>query len=292
MLHSPIWLGRIIPLLPKKITFAVALSLSLAIHAIVLAIHFDLPDMLMLATDQALEVILVNSKSAHRPTDAQALAQANLDGGGNTDEDRRIKTPLPASQQARIGNDLTEARRRVVEKEAQMRQLLMQTKSARTVHSEESKNDPQPQPVTGFDLASNALAIARLQGQIDRRTEEYNKRPRRKFIGARTTEYRFAQYVEDMLQKIERLGSLNYPESARGRISGNLILTIEVRADGEIVSVILDKPSGKKILDAAALRIVRMASPYPPFPPDIRDTDILTITRHWSFINGSGLQVN
>jgi protein TonB len=294
MLRAKNWLGRIAPLLPKKITFAAALSLSLAVHAIVLAIHFDLPDMLEHATDQALEVILVNSRSAHRPTDAQALAQANLDGGGNTDENRRARTPLPASQKVRAGNDLLEARRRVAEKEAQIRQLLAQTRSAATVRSEVFKNDlqPAPQPVTGLDMASNALAIARLQAQIDRQTEEYNKRPRRKFIGVRTVEYRFAQYVEDMLQKIEHVGSLNYPEAARGKLSGSLILTIEVRSDGEIVSVVLDKPSGQKILDEAARRIVRMAGPYPSFPPNIRDTDILTITRHWNFVNGSSLQVN
>src|ERR1035437_7736243 len=105
MLHSPIRLGRITALLPTTITLTTALSISFAVHAIVLAIHFDVPDMLMLATDQALEVILVNSKSARRPLDTQALAQANLDGGGNTDEDRRIKTPLPASQRVRVGND-------------------------------------------------------------------------------------------------------------------------------------------------------------------------------------------
>jgi len=294
MLRIQILPDRIASMLPKTITFSTALYVSLAIHAVILAIHFDLPDMMLKASDQALDVILVNSKSAHRPNDAQALAQASLDGGGNTDEDRRAKTPLPPSQMIQEGSDLAEAQRRVIEKETQMRLLLAKTSSAKTVHNEESKSDPQPtpEPVAGVDLASTALAIARLQAQIDRQTEEYNKRPRKKFISPRTSEYRFAQYVEDMLQKIERVGSINYPESARGRISGSLALTIEVRSDGSIASITIDRPSGHKVLDDAARRIVQMAGPYPRFPPNIHDTDILVIPRTWHFINGSSLQMS
>lgn len=287
--------GRIAALLPRSMTFSTALYLSLAIHAIALAIHFDLPDAMLKASDQALDVILVNSKSARRPVDAQALAQANLDGGGNTEEDRRATTPLPSSQTVQEGDDLVEAQRRVVEKETQMRLLLAQTSSVKTVRNETTRNnDPQPtaEPVSGVDLASTALAIARLQAQIDRQTEEYNKRPRKKVISPRANEYRFAQYVEDMLQKIERVGSLNYPESARGKLSGSLALTIEVRADGSIASITIDRPSGHRVLDDAARRIVRMAGPYPPFPPNIRDTDILVIPRTWHFINGNSLQMS
>lgn len=286
--------GRIAALLPRRMTFSTALYLSLAIHAVVLAIHFDLPDVMLKATDQALDVILVNSKSARRPVDAQALAQANLDGGGNTEEDRRAKTPLPPSQAVQEGDDLVEAQRRVVEKETQMRLLLAQASTAKTVRNDTTRNDPQPspEPVNGVDLASTALAIARLQAQIDRQTEEYNKRPRKKVISPRANEYRFAQYVEDMLQKIERVGSLNYPESARGKISGSLALTIEVRSDGSIASITIDRPSGHKVLDEAARRIVRMAGPYPPFPPNIRDTDVLVIPRTWHFINGNSLQMS
>jgi protein TonB len=123
-----------------------------------------------------------------------------------------------------------------------------------------------------------------LQAQIDRRIEEYQKRPRKKFIGARATEYRFAQYEEDWRQKIERIGTLNYPSAARGKLYGNLRLTVTIRPDGSVQSVDLDRSSGLKVLDAAAFKIVRMASPFAPFPPDIRkDTDLLVITRTWFF---------
>jgi protein TonB len=146
--------------------------------------------------------------------------------------------------------------------------------------------EPGAQP-SGRDLADLALAAMRLQAQIDRRIEEYQKRPRKKFIGANAAEYRFAQYEEDWRVKIERVGTLNYPAEARGKIYGNLRLTVTIRPDGSVESIELDRSSGLKVLDAAAFKIVRMATPFAAFPPDIRrDTDLLVITRTWFFGQG------
>ena len=137
---------------------------------------------------------------------------------------------------------------------------------------------------SGTDLS---LAAMRLQAQIDKQIEEYQKRPRKKFIGARATEYRFAQYEEDWRVKVERVGTLNYPAEARGKTYGNLRLTVTIRPDGNIESIELDRSSGLKVLDAAAFKIVRMATPFAAFPPDIRsDTDLLVITRTWFFGQG------
>jgi protein TonB len=121
--------------------------------------------------------------------------------------------------------------------------------------------------------------------------EAYEKRPKRRFVGARAEEYRFARYVEDWRLKIERIGNLNYPEAARAKkLYGNLLLTVGIRADGTLESVALDRSSGQKILDIAATKIVEMAAPYASFPPDIRrDTDILYITRTWTFAPGDSL---
>jgi len=144
---------------------------------------------------------------------------------------------------------------------------------------------------TGFDLAESARAMARLEGEIGKSVEEYNKRPRKKFIGARAEEYRFAQYIEDWRQKVERVGTLNYPEAARGKLYGALVLTVSINADGGVGRVDINRSSGYKVLDEAARRIVQMASPYSPFPPDIRrDTDILEITRVWYFTQGDSLE--
>ena len=127
----------------------------------------------------------------------------------------------------------------------------------------------------------------RLQAQIEKQIQEYQQRPRKKFIGASTSEYRFAQYEEDWRAKIERVGTLNYPPEARGRLYGNLQLTVTLRPDGSVESIYLDRSSGLKVLDAAASKIVRMATPFAAFPPDIRrDTDLLVITRTWFFGQG------
>ena len=123
--------------------------------------------------------------------------------------------------------------------------------------------------------------------------EAYAKRPRRKFVGARTREYRFAQYVEDWRQKIQRVGTLNYPEAARGKVYGSLLLSVILRADGSVVKIDVVRSSGHEILDQAARRIVQPGAPYAEFPPDIRrDTDQLEIVRTWNFTNADTLTAN
>ena len=132
----------------------------------------------------------------------------------------------------------------------------------------------------------------RLEAQIARDLDTYQKRPKRRQVGARAEEYRFARYVEDWRQKVERVGNLNYPEAARQlKLYGNLILTVSIRADGSVEKVVIDRTSGHKVLDAAATRIVEMAAPYAPFPAEIRrDTEILDITRTWTFARGDELR--
>ncbi len=258
-------------------------------------LHFSFPDASKAMREKALDIILVNARSAKQPVDPQALAQANLDGGGNTDENRRIKTPLPPTQQETAGNEIEQMQRRVRELEVQQKKMLTEAKTARAVSAARNAND-QPVPAatpSGLDLAESARAMARLEGEISKNVEDYNKRPRKKFIGARTEEYRFAQYIENWRQKVERIGTLNYPDAARGKLYGSLILTVSINADGSLGRVDVNRSSGFKLLDDAARRIVQMASPYAPFPPDIkRDTDILEITRTWYFTQGDQLSAS
>jgi|SRR5882672_133968 len=273
---------------PDSRTLATALSISIVFHAIVLSIHFKLPERLSGLTASQLEVILVNSKTRSRPAEADVLAQADLDGGGDTDLDRRAKSPLPVLQPPERGADLRQTQRKVQEMEAQQRQLLSQLQSANEIPSAE----PEPRAdeksqVSGADLADSALIIARMEAQIARQIDEYNKRPRKTFVGVKAKEVRYALYVEDWRQKVERIGNLNYPESARGRIYGSLQLTVSINSDGTLAAMDLVQSSGYKILDAAAQQIVRLAAPYARFPPDIRkETDILVITRTWTFARG------
>ena len=266
-----------------------AIAVSVLLHVMLLAVHFRYPDALRWnSANQPLEVVLVNARTKERPANADALAQANLDRGGNTDQPRRAKTPLPVTRPHNPGRDLAQAQRRVRRLEEQQRRLLAKATESRLAVAPETEHkapaeQPKPQ-ISGRDLVDLSLAAMQLQAQIDRRIEEYQKRPRKKFIGARATEYRFAQYEDDWRQKIERIGTLNYPAEARGKLYGDLRLTVTIRPDGSVQSVDLDRSSGLKVLDAAAFKIVRMASPFAPFPPDIRkDTDLLVITRTWFF---------
>jgi protein TonB len=268
-----------------------ALGLSLALHAAALAVHFKLPQARSSSENQALEVVLVNAKTQERPANAEVLAQANLDRGGNVDENRRAKTPLPVTEPRKPGKDLADAQRRVEQLEAQQKRLLAQAREAEQRAPVEPPKAPPlpdvPALPSGRDLADLSLAAMRLQAQIDRQIDEYQKRPRKKFIGANAREYRFAQYEEDWRIKIERVGTLNYPAEARGKYYGHLRLTVTIRADGSVESVELDRSSGLKVLDAAAFKIVQMASPFAAFPADIRrDTDLLVITRTWFFGQG------
>lgn len=294
MLKPIAWPGPLARMDPSSRHFTLALGASLLLHAVLLSIHFRLPEALMLAKDHALDVVLVNSKSAHKPQDAQARAQANLDGGGDTEEQRLARTPLPALQKTREGNDPSEAQRRIAELEKQQKKLLTQAKSRQSVLIDAKQADATPvleRNISGLDLRASAMAIARLEAQIDRQLEEYNQRPRKKFIGARTEEYLPAQYIEDWREKVERIGNLNYPEAARGKLYGNLTIYIEIRSDGELERAEIHRSSGYKILDEAALRIVRMGAPYGGFPAQLkRQIDILSFARVWSFTRSDELK--
>jgi len=271
----------------------IGIGVSLAVHALLLSIHFRFPDATRAFKEKALDIILVNSKSARKPVEAQALAQTNLDGGGNVAEDRRAKTPLPPSTQQKSGTELEQAQKRVQALEARQQRLLAQARAKQSVKPQKEAEE-QPEQVetpSGRDLASNALAMARLEGEIAKNIDEYNKRPRTKNIGTRADEYRFAQYVENWRQKVERVGTLNYPEAAKGKLYGQLVLTLTIRSDGSVDRIEINRSSGHKVLDDAARRIVMMAGPYAAFPPEIaRDTDILEITRSWRFTSSNELQ--
>jgi protein TonB len=277
---------------PPQRHLTLALGVSLFLHAIVLSIHFKLPEALNQMREQALDVILVNSRHAEKPTKAQARAQAHLDGGGNTDAPVRAKTPLPPTHETQPGNDIVAAQRRVAQLEALQREIMTRAGAGSTARA---PADPQAQVLvpapTGRDLTDSARLLIKQEAEIARAIEEYNQRPKRRFIGARVEEYRFAQYVENWRVKVERVGNLNYPDAARGRLYGKLVLTVAIKRDGDLERVEIDRSSGHQLLDDAAVRIVRLAAPYPAFPDAIRrDTDILEITRTWSFTGNDQLQ--
>lgn len=282
-------LDRRMTALGKHGRMKVALAVSVIFHAVVvLGVSFKMPDPSRLAAEQPLEVTLVNARSQTRPQNADALAQANLDGGGNTDAKRRAKSPLPVPREAKEAAELTMAQKRVEQLEREAKQLMTQAKSKAAVPTVPDTPQPREEPQVApnaADIMSRSLEIARLEASIAREWESYQQRPRRRFIGARTQEFRFARYLEDWRAKVERVGETNYPQAARDqRIYGSLVVTVSIKSDGTLERVDVNRSSGQRILDAAALHIVRLASPFAPFPADIaKDTDIISITRTWIF---------
>ena len=271
-------------------------GVSLALHALLLSIHFGMPDSSKTKhNDKGLEVVLVNARHAQRPDTADILAQTNLDAGGNTDNKSRPATPLPPQEQTRVGDSLVEAQQRSEDSRTQQVQAMTaaRSKAALAVDTQQVTPTEASRTPSGYDLLDSSAAVARIEAQIDKDLLEYASRPRKKFIGARAQEYRFAQYAEDWRQKIERVGTLNYPDAARGKLYGSLLLSVTIRADGTVDNIEILRSSGHKVLDDAARRIVQLAAPYANFPPDIRkDTDVIEITRTWTFTNSDMLQTS
>jgi protein TonB len=276
-----------------KLPLTGAMIFSIAFHAFALfGVALVLPDPRGATSFlQPLQVVLVNSKSQSRPVQADALAQADLDGGGNTPEDQQAKSMLPNISDDRQFTP-EQLAKRVAELEAETRRMQTRLKSDYSVAQPELKKQQSRDDSAGEDLIRKALEIVRLEAQIDKDNNAYQKMPRRTFIGARTREYRFAQYIEDWRIKVERIGNMNYPEEARRKqLYGKLQLSVSIKANGSVENIEVNRSSGHRILDAAAMRIVRLAAPYAPLPPDIRkDTDILTITRTWTFTSTDRLE--
>jgi protein TonB len=269
-----------------------ALGVSIAIHAVLLALRFQPFDLRKWDRGPPLEVSLVNAKSKSKPTKADILAQANLDG--NTDANRQAKTPLPALQKAGNSGEIAVAAEKIEALEIEAKQLMTRLNGAPTAA-------PAPKPVeepeavvqpSVNELMQRTLEAMRIEARVAREMEVYQQRPKRRFVGARAEEYRFARYIEDWRAKIERIGNLNYPEAARqSKIYGSLLLTVSIRSDGSVEAVEINRSSGQRVLDAAAVKIVEMSAPFAAFPPDIkRDTDVLHITRTWMFTKGDELR--
>jgi len=288
---------------PAHRMLLLALIVSVLLHGTLMAMRFSAPDAgRRSAAPAPLEVVLVNARTVEAPVKADVRAQVNLDGGGNTDAKVRAKTPLPQSP---TGVDTPDpslaARARVAELEAETRRVLAQIKGAVPIENREASPGPQPDPQlqsptapspSSADLAARSLEMARLRAELSRDFSAYQQRPRKAFVGARAAEYRFARYVEDWRAKIERVGNLNYPDEARRqKLYGTLVLTVSVRRDGSVDSIEVNRSSGFRLLDQAAIRIVELAAPFAVFPPDIaKEIDILAITRTWSFTTAEQFQ--
>ncbi|MGD8910460.1 MAG: energy transducer TonB [Chromatiales bacterium] len=231
---------------------------------------------------QSLEVMVVNQAAKLPEEDEKADFLAQTAQRGSGEQDKPLKPsfeesppPLPPSQPRRV--------------EPQPRQQHLTTATSPQKTEQEKPPEKLPLDLSASQLlTSKNLEIARLTAEIERKTQAYAKMPKRKAISASTKEYKYAAYLDAWRRKVERIGNLNYPDQAkRSRLYGNLVLHVAVLADGSVERIRVLHSSGHKLLDDAAVRIVRMSAPFSPFPEEIRkETDILDITRTWQFLRG------
>ena len=240
-----------------------------------------------------LEVTLVQSKTENKVEEADFLAQATQEGGGNSDEKVRPTSavePLIATGQVGDVSQLTPQTVLPQQTEQSRMQIMTVQQSKERVSSEE---DQPEMPTEQVDEATAQLMminkeIARQSAEIDIMRQAYASRPNKAFLSAKTKEYRWAGYEESWRKKIERIGTLNFPDAARrSKVSGDVRASVTIRADGTVKEVVITKFSGHKVLDDAVKRIVKMASPYEAFPQDLREEfDEVVIVRTWQFLAG------
>ena len=275
--------------LAATIVFAVLTHLIVILG--VTFVHEDRPEPRV----TTLDVVLVPRRSDTPPDQADFLARASQDGGGNDDE--RVRPEIPPPPPATGALATTVAGAPAQEQPAgssSAPQEARRTPASLAAGASDSPPVPAASPAPGADAApteSRSLAIAALSAEIERKLRTWTERPRRKWISARTREDRFAAYMVEWRRKVERVGNLNYPdEAARRGLSGNLLLEVALNPDGTVADIELRRSSGEPVLDAAAVRIVELAAPFAPFPPDIAgDVDILHIERTWFFHSDRGL---
>lgn len=278
----------------------IAISASLVLHGGLLAVHFAAPDAFKLkSTDPGLEVMLVNAQHQQAPVKAEALAQANLDGGGNADAGR-AKSPLPDTRKVRNGESERVAARRIAELEQQQQQLMAQMNRMTPIATPlmvEKEKPKEPPPVAGKDRIDSVTAVARMEAEIAKNIEDYNKRPRKTQITPSTREVDYALYYKRLQEKIEKLGTLNFPQQNGKKLYGELVLSTPIFQDGSIYQkdggVHIERSSGNPALDRAALDIVRGAAPFGRFPENMRGSgrdDVWEIITRFKFTRDEGLQ--
>jgi len=268
--------------------------ISILVHmVIILGVTFALPKLKELEGLPTLEITLVQTNTSKAPEKSDYLAQANQQGGGTTARPETAMSPLPITEigESSITIPVQQAMPRpMIKSEKEQTELLASKNSNRKVRQTKSmpdKQDRQTMPANPGILKNQQYLRerSRLNAQLSRQWNEFQQLPRRKYINARTREYKYAAYMVSWQAKVERVGNINYPEEARRRgLSGDLVLDVVLAANGSLDEVKIIRSSGYKLLDDAAMRIVALSAPFQPFPENIRqETDLLHITRTWKF---------
>ncbi|WP_395698834.1 energy transducer TonB [Aquabacterium sp.] len=276
--------------LTRLSTLQAALLFSVAVHAVLLGLRFIDPEgFKRVFGETPLEVTLVNARSDEAPGKAQAIAQAALAGGGDTSEGRAT-SPLPATAQAEVGDASDDARRRVDTLMDQQQQLLAQVRREVALLP-----PPDPKRDNGNprerDQEERRRQLLKLLAEIEKRINEENARPKKRYISPATREEVYALYYDLLRRKIEERGTRDFPEYRGRKLYGELTMNVTVDARGRVVDAEVVRGSGNRQLDKRAVAIVRAAAPYGPFSSAMRQqADQIVITSRFRFTREDGLE--
>jgi protein TonB len=271
---------------------SVALLVALVVHAaLLLGLSFRLEFNPVQRAAETLDVVLVNFRTEAEPEEAEFLAPVSQEGGGEFEEVEKPAAELSPEVPTLTEGDMPVSSSEVLPRPEESRREIVTTETDDAALSTEitAVEQPETEALSAADLMQQSMQVAQLQPQADRQETWKSKLPRRRFISANTKQYEYATYMAAWVAKVERVGNLNYPlELKRRGVAGDLLMTVGIRADGSVESINVQRASGIPELDEAATRIVRLAAPYAPLPPEIaRDVDVLHITRTWRFSNGN-----
>lgn len=253
----------------------IALLLSILVHGVLVLVRFSAPDVARpKVTERGLEVILVNARHDKRPVKAEALAQANLDGGGDADAGRAT-SPLPDMGHVSDGNSADVLRRQIAELEQRQREIMSQMQSTALASSVKSAYTVSDKPAQQQLAREEMLqAMARMEAEVAKNIAAYNKRPKRTHISPSTREVGYAMYYKKLQDKVERIGTQYFPEQGGRKMYGEMLVSIPVYQDGSIYrkdgGARIERSSGNAALDAAAIAIVNRAAPFEPLPENMR----------------------
>jgi len=266
-----------------------ALILSLMIHAALLLLRIANPAAFdRILRDSPLEVVLVNASSTEQPLKAEVIAQRNLAGGGNT-ENERATSPLPVSPLNTTGDAVEDARRQLERLQEQQIQLLAQVKRELAALSTADNRRGKGDPAAAADQERHRQLLAML-AQIEKRINAENAKPRRRYISPAAREGVHALYYDTLRHRIEQVGTRNFPEHNGQKLYGELSMMITVSVDGQVLDTEIVTSSGNRILDRRAMTIARGAAPFGPFTQAMRrEYDQLIFVSRFRFTRNEGL---
>jgi protein TonB len=271
-------------------TLQLALGLSIAVHAALLTVRFVAPQTFdRIFQDTPLEVILVNAKSREAPDKAQAIAQASLAGGGSA-EQGRASSPLPYTALTATGDDTEDAQRQMDRLLQEQQQLLVQV---RRRLAKMPAPDPRQvhQSAEGRAQEEKRQQLIRLLAEIEKRINEENARPRKRYISPATREAVYALYYDQLRRKVEDRGTRHFPEAGGKKLYGELVMILTVNHDGRVLSTEIVQGSGNRLLDGRAEAIARTAGPFGAFSPELRaKADQLAVVARFKFTREQVLQ--